>query len=203
MNSIKEAVKRLAKSTTGFDALIELATVVEVNETEMTCDVVLFDNDDLVLEGVKLKPVVPGFDVTEMGAVAFPEKGSKVLIAQINNNPADLFVVLASKVKKISLDAGSLLKLAMDLQSGSMGLDLAKGLIFNGGKNGGLPKVKPLLDKINRLEKTVNDLIQAFNTHTHTGVTSGAASTAQVVSKASKIDNITTISEIENQSIQQ
>lgn len=200
---IRGAVQRLSKKNTGFDATIELATVVSVNEAEMTCDVVLFDNEDLILEGVKLKPVVPGVDLTEMGAVAFPEKDSKVLIAQINNDPTDLFVVLVSKVKKISLDAGSLVKMVMDLQSGSMGLDLAKGLIFNGGKNGGLPKVKPLLEKINRLEKALNDLTTAFNSHTHTGVTSGAASTAPIVTKANKIDNLTALADIENKDLQQ
>lgn len=203
MSDIKSAVQNLSKTNTGFDALIELATVIAVNESEMTCDVVLFDNDELILEGVKLKPVVPELDITEMGAVAFPEINSKVLIAQINNDPTDLFVVSVTKVKKISLDAGSLLKLAMDLQSGSMGLDLAKGLIFNGGKNGGLPKVKPLLEKINRLEKMLNDLVTAFNNHTHAGVASGGGTTAQTLTKAVKIENQTVIGDIENKDIQQ
>lgn len=203
MNDIKKAVSTLAKTNTGFDALIELATVKAVNEADMTCDVVLFDNEDLLLEGVKLKPVVPGFDITEMGAVAFPEIGSKVLIGQINNNATDLFVVLASKVKKISLDAGSLFKMALDLQSGSMGMDLAKSLLFNGGKNGGLPKVKPLVEKINQLEKTLNDLVAKFNAHTHAGVTPGAATTQQTPTKADKINNLTALNDLENKSIQQ
>lgn len=203
MSDLKQAVQRLSKTNTGFDALIELAIVKEVNESEMTCDVVLFDNEDLLLEGVKLKPVVPGLDITEMGAVAFPEKGSKVLIAQINNNENDLFVVLASKVKKISLDAGSFLKMAMDLQSGSMALDLAKGLVFNGGKKGGLPMAQPLVTKINQLEKALNDLTAAFNNHTHTGVASGAATSAAPITKANKINDLTALAEIENTAIQQ
>lgn len=202
MSDLKAAVGRLAKLNTGFDATIELATVKSVDELSMTCDVSLFDNEDLILEGVKLKPVVPGLDLTEMGAVTYPVVGSKVLIGQINNSPEDLFVVMFSKVQKVSLDAGSLFSMAMDMQGGGMALNLAK-MVFNGGKNGGMPKAKPLVDSLNVLEQKLNDLIEAFNTHTHPGVASGNSSTAASLKKAEGINDLTLIDNIENNSIQQ
>ncbi|WP_443937102.1 hypothetical protein [Pedobacter sp. MW01-1-1] len=203
MSELKKAVQRLSKSNTGFDAFIELAIVKTVNEMEATCDVVLFENEDLLLEGVKLKPIVPGIDLTEMGTISYPEINSKVLIGQINNDENDLFVVMTSKVKKITLDVGSLFKMALDMQSGSMALNLAKGLIFNGGKKGGLPMASPIVDKINQLEKTVNDLATAFNDHTHAGVAVGGATTPPPVKKASKINALTVLNEIENTAIKQ
>lgn len=202
MSDLKAALQRLTKTNTGFDALIELATVKSVDELKLTCTVALFDNEDLILEGVKLKPVVPGLDLTEMGAITFPVVGSKVLIGQINSNEKDLFVVMFSKVKKVSLDAGSLFKMAMDMQGGSMALGLAK-LAFNGGKNGGMPKVKPLLEKINQLEKTLNALTEAFNTHTHAGVANGLGTTGLSLKKGDKIKDITLLSDIENKAITQ
>jgi hypothetical protein len=40
-------------------------------------------------------------------------------------------------------------------------------IIWLGGENDGVPLVKPLLEKINNLEKLLNSLIAKFNSHTH------------------------------------
>lgn len=197
---LKNAIRQLAKSNTGFDALIELATVTSLNEGDMTCDVMLID-EQLELFDVKLKPVVPGLDLTEMGIVSFPEIGSKVLIGQINNSDTDLFVIMCSKVKKMNFDAGSLLKMALDMQSGAMTFNLAS-MILNGGDNGGLPKIQPLVDKLNALEKAVNDLTEKFNTHKHTGVTTGGGISGLTDKTGSKM-NLTQRAEIENKAIKQ
>ena len=202
-DELKQAVKRLAKSNTGFDALLELAIVKSVNEQEMTCDVVLFDNEDLLLEGVKLKPVVAGLDATEMGAVLYPAIESKVIIGQINADDTDLFVVLMSKVNKISIDAGKAFKMLMDISSGSMAFDISK-LVFNGGGNGGMTLVKGVHKKINQFENKLNDLIGDYKIHKHNGVTTGGGISG-VADKLgpSKIQDITKIEEIENKAIQQ
>jgi len=200
MTAIKEAIQRLSAKETGFDALIELAIVKAVDEQAMTCDVSLFDNEDLLLEGVKLKPVVAEL-ATDMGPVMFPQVGSKVLIAQINGNPADTFVVSFSKIQKMSLDAGSLFKMVMDMQSGAMAFDLAK-MVLNGGNNGGLPKIKPLIEKINQLEKKFNDLLADFKAHKHTGVTVGPGITAISDKQGiGKIAEVTKLADLENTKI--
>jgi len=200
---LKDAIGHLAKRNTGFDATIELATVTALNEIEMTCDVILADNEELELFDVKLKPVVPGLDLTEMGMVSYPEIGSKVLIGQINNSDTDLFVILCSKVKKVSLDAGGLLKMAMDMQSGAMAFDLAK-MVLNGGKNGGIPKVKPLLKRINLLEDRISDLYDKFNKHTHIGVTTGGGKSGLSTLKVSDVPLAPMeLKDLENSVIQQ
>lgn len=203
MNELKQAVSRLSKSNTGFDATLELAIVQSVNEAEMTCDVVLFDNEDLLLEGVKLKPVVAGLDLTEMGAVLYPEVGSQVIIGQINNQDTDLFVVLAGKANKISLDAGDSFRMLMDIQNGEVSLEAIK-IVFNQGLKGGLPMVKPLLLKINQLEEKLNALTEDFKAHKHIGVTTGAGiSGFGTKLDSSKIEPMTLLTDIENTQIKQ
>ena len=46
---------------------------------------------------------------------------------------------------------------------------------FNDGKNGGIALLKPLTDIINKLQKKVNDLSDAFDTHVHIGVSTGGS----------------------------
>lgn len=202
MNDLKKAIQRLSKTNTGFDALIELAKVVSVNEGDLTCTVVLVDNEDLVIEGVKLKPVIAELDLKGSGFVLIPQKGSFVLIGQINNNENDLFVVQTSQVAKLMLDAGSAFNLLLNLQSG--GLDLSGvEIAFNKGLNGGLPLINPLLGKINQLEKKLNDLTEAYNDHKHAGVATGAAVSGIHASKIAKIAELTKLDEIENKAIKQ
>lgn len=49
---------------------------------------------------------------------------------------------------------------------------------LNGDTYSGLVKIADLVTKLNNLENKVNDLITAMNTHVHTGVTTGAGSSA-------------------------
>lgn len=49
---------------------------------------------------------------------------------------------------------------------------------LNGDTYDGLVKVNDLVTKLNNLESKVNSLITAMNTHVHTGVTTGAGSSA-------------------------
>lgn len=202
MSEIKDAIRKLSAKG-GFDAVLELAIVKAVNEAQMTCDVTLYDNDELLLEDVKLKPVVPGLDLTKIGPVLFPAIGSEVIIGQLNNDETDLFVVSFTKVSKVSLDAGSALKMLMDLQSGSMAFDLTS-MVFNGGKNGGLPKISPLVTKINQLERRLNDLLTAFKEHKHIGVSPGGGISGFADKTGpAKIDVLTKIDDLENKAITQ
>lgn len=52
-----------------------------------------------------------------------------------------------------------------------------KKIILLGGEFGGLVKVIEAVDRWNKIEDKVNDLIQKFNTHTHTGVQAGGGVT--------------------------
>lgn len=202
MSDLKRAIQILSKTNTGFDAILELATVKSVNKLEMTCNVTLNDNEDLLLEGVKLKPVVPGVDLTSMGIVCYPSEGSKVVIGQINNSDSDLFVVCYGGLDSIALDAGLLFSILLNLQSGLLAVTIPS-ISLNGGNNGGLPKINPLVSKLNQLEKTLNDLIGDFKGHKHSGVSTGGGFSGTSDKSGPTVIQPTNINEIENKAILQ
>ena len=80
--------------------------------------------------------------------VIVPETGSMVLITSIDGRC--WFVSQCSKVEKITIDA----------------IDNPDGIVINGGNNYGLIKIEKLTQKL-------NELVRAFNHHTHTGTFSG------------------------------
>jgi hypothetical protein len=202
MSDLKKAIQKLSKKSTGFDAILELAIIKSVNKSEMTCSVVLYDDKNLVLEEVKLKPVVPSLDATEMGVVIYPVVGSYVIIGQINNNDDDLFVVSCSKAESISVNAGPPFNFLLDLQNGSLAMTVPQ-LSFNGGKQGGLPMVNPLLAKLNQLEDRMNGLISDFKEHKHPGVAPGAGISGIPDKTGPSAIVKTNLTEIENKSILQ
>lgn len=69
-----------------------------------------------------------------------PKVGSSVLVALIDNDKANLCVVHTAEVDKIEL---------------------------NGNQYKGLVKVDDLVDKLNALENRFNNILTAFNSHTH------------------------------------
>ncbi|WP_442589203.1 hypothetical protein ACSBL2_24605 [Pedobacter sp. AW31-3R] len=202
MSDLKRAIQRLSKKSTGFDATMELAIVQQVNEKEMTCSVILYDDKDLLLEEVKLKPIVPEADFTTMGIVTYPAVGSYVIIGQINNSEDDLFVVACTQIDKLSCDAGSEFKLLLNTKEGTMELSTPE-LTLNGGKQGGLPLINPLLDKINQLEEKVNGLLSDFKVHKHLGVMSGAAISGLSDKLGPSAIEMTKLADLENKSIKQ
>lgn len=201
MSDVKTMVQRLAGST-GFDSTLERAVVVSVDKNDLTCEVKLVDDDSL-LPGVKLKPVESEGNGDEMGLILYPAIGSFVIIGQINKDNTDLYVLSATKLESIGMDAGTAFKLLLNVSSGSIGISAA-GLIFNGGKNGGLPFSQPLQKSISALQKQVNDLIDRFNSHTHPGVSSGSSSTGKTITTGpAKTSEYMTLADIENKAIQQ
>lgn len=109
-----------------------------------TCSVEL---DGLTLTDVRLRAVVNG---ENSKILVTPETGSYVLVADLAGDLSQLVVVGYSEVKKITIDATA----ATD------------GIVINGGNNKGLIKIEKLTQKL-------NELVRAFNHHTHTGTFSG------------------------------
>ena len=100
--------------------------------------------DDMELDEVRLNC----HSTENEGVVIVPETGSMVLITSIDGRC--WFVSQCSKVEKITIDATA----------------TTDGIVFNGGNNYGLIKIKELTDKL-------NELVRAFNRHTHTGTFRG------------------------------
>lgn len=81
----------------------------------------------------------------------------------------------------------------------------AKKTEFNGGENGGMVLVNPLVTKVNNIENLLNNLITQYNSHTHIlTLTSGTGTAAETLSQeAGEINPITKASDIESTVITQ
>lgn len=69
---------------------------------------------------------------------------------------------------------------------GPISIDCEDTITFNKGNNQGLVKIQELTDKLNNLVNEVETLRNTFNTHTHSGVTTGpgiSGITSQIVNK--------------------
>lgn len=73
---------------------------------------------------------------------------------------------------------------------------------FLDGSFGGIVKVIELVSKLNNLENKVNDIIAAFNSHVHTGVSTGGGSSGTTPSTVSGTLTPTDRDDIENTSIE-
>jgi|GEM_PF-1663039 len=182
---IKEAIKKMA-GVNGFDAIIDRAIVLAVDKNTVTCTVQLITDDDCIIEGVKLCPVENDNDLSALGIIFYPKLQSMVIIGQVHDKE-DLVILKFSEIESIEMDANSAVDMLLSAD-GTISLNAVK-MVFNGGKNAGLPLLKPLLKKINALEKSINDLADSFAGHTHLGVKSGADVSG--LTEASTPDKIT------------
>lgn len=133
----------------------EMATVKAVDKEKLECTVVPIANEELVIEEVNLKAVI---DETKNGFVQIPKVGSMVLISLIENTDGDHYISMCSDIDGIQLiqDNEEILK-----------IDNLGNVCFHGGENKGLVKVESLVEKLNALEKKVNDFIVDYKGHNH------------------------------------
>lgn len=148
--------------------------VQSVDEKARTCDVQV---GGVVYEGVLLY-AIENQELT--GFVMIPSKDSGVLVGRIDGGNR-LHVVMFSQVDKVIFTAGEKVRFSCDATNAVYTNDKismraegnkievsADNIIINGGDLGGLVNIEPLTQK-------VNDLITAFNGHTHTIPTGGVA----------------------------
>lgn len=106
------------------------------------------------------------------GVLLIPSVGSTVLVAYSTYNNA--YVVCYSDLDTIWL---------------------------KGDEYGGLVRVAELTTKLNNLENKVNALLASYNTHVHTGVTTGPGSSGPTPSQVSGTLTPTTATEISNPNV--
>lgn len=75
-------------------------------------------------------------------------------------------------------------------------------IIFRGGDLGGMVITPNLIQKLNNLEKLMNDLISKFNTHTHQVISTGSPSGPNLLPENTTIIQ-TTRDDIENKNVTQ
>ena len=103
-------------------------------------------------DGVEYLDVTLGFGYTDIKPVV----GSVCLIGIIDGQEVVTFLINAENVELVETKA--------------------KNIIFNGGDNLGLAKVKELTERFNKIETAFNSLLNEYKIHNHThpqGVTTG------------------------------
>lgn len=125
-------------------------TVKCVDEKARTCDVQV---GGIIYEGVLLYAV----EKQELrGRALIPKRESTVIVARIDASDR-MYVAMFSEIEKVIFTLGDKATMTCD---GERIEATAPEIVLNGGDLGGLINIEPITDKI-------NDLIEAFNTHTH------------------------------------
>ena len=187
--TIKNALKKLM--TDGQFPPVVRGKVLAVDKTAMTCQVQLIASD-AILEDVKINPMICDGDTTKMGIVLYPAINSLVLVAQVEQSSIDTCLISITQIESIALDTATAFKVLLDAQ-GNLNLNAVK-MVFNQGKNGGVPLVNPLVSVIAELQGKVNSLITAFATHVHTAA--GSPTTPPTPTPALQPETIVKVSDL-------
>lgn len=179
---IRNAIVDLAKLAVLDKPNVIMATVDSVDVATRTCTcTTISNNTELQLLGVRLMAEVND------GLLIVPSKDSTVIIENTKDYP---MIIMYSAIDKVfSVAGGSTFQIDKD------------GIKLDGDGFNGLVKVKELTDKINAVEKLLNDLINKYNAHTHMYVPGTLASIPTAVTtsvESQTISPITKQSDIEN-----
>lgn len=171
--TLKEAIRILALS--GVEMYCKVCTVDAVDEQARTVDCTPID-EGAPLVGVNLQASQEG----SVGIVVFPTVGSYVLVGFLD--PAVAAVLLTEEVGKVRINIGrtsaTVTDEGLDAAIGDTTVRItADGITLNGGRLGGLVKIE-------ELTRTLNNLIRAFNNHTHELPTGAVAVTGSATAQA-------------------
>lgn len=168
MSGIAETIRKMAQG--GRPTVSLMCTVDKVYKDTRTVDCTPLDEGAPLL-GVNLQ----ANQGSNFGVVSFPRVGSFVVVGFVAEGSAGVVlltddvesveVVVSDKTTRAVLDEDGARIYVGEETSAELTAD---GVVLNGGKLGGLIKVKDITDKI-------NELIDAFNNHTHTLPTSSVA----------------------------
>lgn len=161
--SIRNVIKQIA--TEGNSASVFVGTVSAVDTKARTVDVQPLDEDAPVL-GVNLQ----ANQEATLGVVLFPRVGSDVAVAMLSGYAAGV-VVLTEDVESIEININDGTKLT--ITENGISLNVKDGItldiddraaVFNGGDLGGLINIADLTDRLNTIEKDINNLKKVFAT---------------------------------------
>ena len=173
--SISEAILKITGLKGSVNIFYVNCVVDSVDLSTRTCDCTMIDGNT----GTKL-PVVMLMSVIDDGILFEPVIGSNVKVIFSQN--VEPFVCQYSEIENVTIIARTKIKL-------------------NDGSFGGMIQVQPLIDKINSLEKDINDLKTAFSNWVVVASDGGAALKAISSTWAGKQLEITKRNELENTTI--
>lgn len=142
MSIYSDIAEKIKQMSGGITNVLFLAKVKEVKDD--ACTIML---EDLELTDVRLRSIL---NSEENKIVLTPKKDSTVLVADLSHGEMrELVVIQYSEVEKMEICIG---KSTIEVSDGD--------ITINGGKNKGLVKIEELTQKL-------NELVDAFNKHTH------------------------------------
>ena len=145
------AIRKLAGTHNADKLTIADCIVSSVDIASRTCVCTpLNDTSVADIQGVRFQSTV------DDGVILQPAVGSRVTV--LLSIRVDPLIVSYSQLDEVFI--------------------VAPQVQFNKGQLGGMVKVIDLTTKLNNLENLVNDLIIKFNTHLHSGVTTGPGTSA-------------------------
>lgn len=171
--TIQEAIKQL--SAAGTEIYCKICTIDAVDVEARTVDCSPLD-ESAPLVGVNLQ----ANQDAGTGVVAIPAPGSYVVVGFLS--PSAAVVILTEKIDRYLVDIGDAHARITDGQIDIAAKDTtvkidSSGIVMNGGGLGGLVKIQELTDKL-------NELIDAFNAHTHEITTGGIAVTGSATAQS-------------------
>lgn len=163
MNNIKETIRQLAQG--GRQSVSLVCTVDAVDKTARTVDCTPLDESAPLL-GVNLQ----ANQESTFGVVAFPKVGSYVVVGFVADGAAGV-VLLTDEVESVEVViSGDTARISAGkdgvrlLMGDDTSAELTKeGITLNGGCFGGTVKVEQLTERINAIERDINDLKSVFS----------------------------------------
>lgn len=184
MNEIKSLIQKIVESEVPVQSFV--AKVLVVDKAKSVCDVEPINGDAVILD-VRLRASADD----DKGVMIYPKVGSKVVVSLIGNKDTSAFVSLFDEIESILLSVSSTFQCHVSSE-GKVEIQ-AREIEINGGLLGGMVKIEPLLQSLNRLEGKLNQHIDTFNVHVHpaSGVVTTMPSTAKipVFSKRDDLEN--------------
>lgn len=178
MSNIRDAIKQLAKGSADVHSLICVVDAVDKEKRTVDCSPI---DESAPLLSVNLQ----ANQESKHGIVVYPKVGSYVVVSFVAEGSAGV-VTLTDEIDSVEVvieqNKATLNNEVATIQVGDdASIEItSNGIVMNGGGFGGLIKIEELTKKI-------NDLIDAFNSHTHTIptiITNGSATTQTAVQVA-------------------
>ena len=141
MGNIGQMIKALAQQGKDIETRVCVVTAVDAETRTVDCEPL---DESAPILGVNLQ----ANQGVKSGIVIFPKVGSHVIVAMMNEGMGGCVIATEEVEKAEVVIGGTRVEVTED------------GVVLNGGELGGLVKVEALTAKL-------NELIKAFNGHTH------------------------------------
>ena len=199
--TIQEAIRKMAAA--GTEPYCKVCTVDAVDEDARTVDCTPLD-EGAPLVGVNLQ----ANQESTFGVVAFPKVGSYVVVGFVADGAAGV-VLLTDEVESVEVViSGDTARISAGkdgvrlLMGDDTSAELTKeGITLNGGCFGGTVKVEQLTERINAIERDINDLKSVFSGWVAVPQDGGAALSAAAAAWSATPLELTQRGDYENEKV--